>query len=71
MSTLFKGLWSLYKRKQGIKGEVTEESHFEETMAAEGIIFYSPEGRMAKLRRDMFDWYQGRRHPHEFQAKGK
>ena len=24
---------------------------------AEGLIFYHPDGRMAKLRRDMFDWY--------------
>ena len=30
---------------------------------AEGVVFYHPDGvRMAKLRRDMFDWYKGRRH---------
>ena len=28
----------------------------------EGIVFTHPDGRMAKLRRDMFDWYEGRRH---------
>lgn len=28
----------------------------------EGIVFTHPDGRMAKLRRDMFDWYKGRRH---------
>lgn len=28
----------------------------------EGIIFVHPDGRMAKLRRDMFDWYEGKRH---------
>ncbi len=28
----------------------------------EGVVFTHPDGRMAKLRRDMFDWYQGRRH---------
>lgn len=29
----------------------------------EGIVFYRPStGEMAKLRRDMFDWYKGRRH---------
>jgi len=28
----------------------------------EGIVFTHPDGRMAKLRRDMFDWYTGRRH---------
>lgn len=30
---------------------------------AEGVVFYHPDGvRMAKLRRDMFDWYAGERH---------
>ena len=28
----------------------------------EGIVFTHPDGRMAKLRRDMFSWYQGERH---------
>lgn len=28
----------------------------------EGIVFTHPDGRMAKLRKDMFDWYNGRRH---------
>ena len=28
----------------------------------EGIVFTHPDGRMAKLRRDMFDWYNGKRH---------
>jgi hypothetical protein len=28
----------------------------------EGIVFTHPDGRMAKLRRDMFDWFTGRRH---------
>ncbi len=29
---------------------------------AEGLVFYHEDGRMAKLRRDMFDWYEGERH---------
>mgnify|MGYP006292457971 CR=1 FL=1 len=29
---------------------------------AEGIVFVHPDGRMAKLRRDMFEWYKGPRH---------
>lgn len=29
---------------------------------AEGLVFHHPDGRMAKLRRDMFDWYTGTRH---------
>ncbi len=28
---------------------------------AEGIVFTHPDGRMAKLRRNMFDWYGGKR----------
>lgn len=28
----------------------------------EGIVFTHPDGRMAKLRRDMFDWYSGQQH---------
>lgn len=29
---------------------------------AEGLVFYHPDGRMAKLRRDMFPWHKGRGH---------
>ncbi len=29
---------------------------------AEGLVFYHPDGRMAKIRRDMFDWYSGKLH---------
>jgi len=28
----------------------------------EGVVFTHPDGRMAKLRRDMFDWYKGKTH---------
>jgi len=28
----------------------------------EGVVFTHPDGRMAKLRKDMFDWYSGKRH---------
>lgn len=28
----------------------------------EGIVFYHPDGRMAKIRRDMFDWHEGVKH---------
>lgn len=28
----------------------------------EGIVFTHPDGRMAKLRRDQFDWFEGDRH---------
>ena len=28
----------------------------------EGVVFYHPDGRMAKLRCDMFPWFEGKRH---------
>lgn len=34
----------------------------EDKVFAEGVIFTHPDGRMAKLRRDMFDWYTDKRH---------
>lgn len=27
----------------------------------EGVVFHHPDGRMAKLRRDMFDWYKSKK----------
>lgn len=38
------------------------ERIFKEKVLAEGLVFYHPDGRMAKLRRDMFDWFKGERH---------
>lgn len=35
---------------------------FKKQVLAEGLVFYHPDGRMAKLRRDMYDWYEGPRH---------
>lgn len=37
----------------------------------EGIVFTSKDGRMAKLRRDMFDWFSGKRHGESFKKKQK
>jgi hypothetical protein len=46
-------LFSLYYRKV----------HAGAKEPAEGIVFVKPStGQMAKLRRDMFDWYAGQRH---------
>ena len=69
-SDLFKGLWSLFKRKNGVTGDVTKESTFLNSAAAEGLVIYPKDipldaqsyGRCAKLRRDMFDWYNGDAH---------
>ena len=33
-----------------------------EKMFPEGIVFTHPDGRMAKLRRDMFEWFEGDSH---------
>jgi len=40
----------LYRRRTGV------------VSPAEGIVFVHPDGRMCKLRRDMFDWYKGKNH---------
>jgi len=39
--------------------------HSGEKVQPEGIVFHHPDGRMAKLRVDMFDWYKGKRHKEE------
>ncbi|MBI4044204.1 MAG: hypothetical protein HY392_00680 [Candidatus Diapherotrites archaeon] len=45
------------------RGAVNEAVVFENSMAVEGIVFYSQKtGGMCKLRRDMFAWYKGKRH---------
>lgn len=54
ISAWFKDLQPLYSWK--IHGQAYDK-HF-----VEGIVFYHPDGRMAKLRVDMFDFYTGRRH---------
>ena len=57
ISEWFKELMPLYNLR--IHGKVEED---EPEQFVEGIVFTHPDGRMAKLRRDMFDWYEGRRH---------
>lgn len=51
-----KDIFSLYLRRKGIKE------------FPEGIVFTHPNGRMAKLRRDMFEWFEGDSH-HRTKAK--
>jgi len=36
--------------------------HSGEVVKPEGVVFYHPDGRMAKLRRDMFSWYTSKSH---------
>lgn len=51
ISDWFKELMPLYNMRKGHKDGFVE-----------GIVFTHPDGRMAKLRRDMFDWFKGKRH---------
>lgn len=52
ISEWFKELFPLYASMNG-----NREDGF-----VEGIVFTHPDGRRAKLRRDMFDWFKGKRH---------
>jgi hypothetical protein len=51
ISGWFKTLMPLYA------GQVNSSSKF-----VEGVVFVHPDGRMAKLRKDMYDWYDGEEH---------
>lgn len=54
ISAWFKDLQPLYTTMLHGKNY---DKHF-----VEGVVFTHPDGRMAKLRKDMFDWYPGKRH---------
>jgi len=54
ISDWFKGLQPLYCWK--LRGQ-SEQPQF-----VEGVVFHHPDGRMAKLRKDMFSWHDGKRH---------
>lgn len=41
---------------------LTYVKYYGEKKQPEGIVFHHPDGRMAKLRLDMFDWWKGKRH---------
>ncbi len=44
-------IFSLFARRKGV------------VQAPEGVVFVQPStGRMAKLRRDMFEWFEGKKH---------
>ena len=50
------GIFSLYARRKNIELQP-------EGIQPEGVVFHNLKtGQMCKLRRDMFDWYKGRRH---------
>jgi hypothetical protein len=60
-SDLFKNLWSIYKNQIRFSGnkDVDENMGFTDC-AAEGIVFYGPDGQICKLRRNMFSWFTGK-----------
>ena len=71
ISEWFKELMPLYSLMVGSGQEITERDPLDNlsivhtgryTGFVEGIVFTHPDGRMAKLRRDMFDWYTEGRH---------
>ena len=53
ISKWFKELMPLYDM---------ERSKGDKEGFVEGVVFTHPDGRMAKLRKDMFDWFEGKRH---------
>lgn len=53
-------LFSLFHVKW--HGTNLEEASVSDGTFCEGIVFWHPDGRLAKLRRDMFGWYEGERH---------
>ena len=53
----FKDLMPLYNLRIHGRPKDTDLPYF-----VEGIVFTHPDGRMAKLRRDMYDWYEGEGH---------
>ena len=58
ISEWFKELMPLYMLRKGVKDGFVE-----------GVVFTHPDGRMAKLRKDMFDWYY-EQNPNARQHKG-
>jgi hypothetical protein len=51
ISNWFKEIIPLYAMSKGDKDGFVE-----------GVVFHHPDGRMAKLRKDMFEWFKGARH---------
>ncbi|MBI2151601.1 hypothetical protein HYU21_02635 [Candidatus Woesearchaeota archaeon] len=65
ISEWFKELMPLYSLMVGSGHEVTAPDGAKTGKYrgfVEGIVFTHPDGRMAKLRQDMFPWFSGRRH---------
>jgi hypothetical protein len=59
ISEWFKDLMPLYWLMQH---GMEKDKEGKNTGFVEGIVFTHPDGRMAKVRKDMFEWFSGRRH---------
>ena len=59
ISEWFKELMPLYNLRKGCENMSKEEAM---AQFVEGVVFTHPDGRMAKLRKDMFPWFKGKRH---------
>lgn len=59
ISEWFKDLMPLY---WAMKHGLTKDINGKYEGFVEGVVFTHPDGQMAKLRKDMFSWYEGRRH---------
>lgn len=49
---------------------MVQGSEGRKTGFVEGVVFTHPDGRMAKLRKDMFSWYSGSRHNDGYSQSG-
>ena len=59
ISEWFKDLMPLYWLMQH---GMEKDKEGKNTGFVEGVVFTHPDGRMAKIRKDMFEWYSGRKH---------
>ncbi|MBL8024663.1 MAG: hypothetical protein JNK54_10375 [Elusimicrobia bacterium] len=56
--------------KDGLFSLMYQRFHKGQKRSPEGIVFFHPAHGLAKLRRDMFDWWDGPRHPGESHSGG-
>jgi RNA ligase-like protein len=59
ISNWFKELMPLFSLMRSSK-EMSQKERYAQFV--EGVVFTHPSGKMAKLRKDMFPWFRGRRH---------